>query len=256
MFVPILAYHKVQNDFELGITNIKPEHFERQIQYLFYKGFRTISIAEYIRRKNIDSKKIIITFDDGYESVYRNAFQILEKYNFTATIFVLANFAGQWNSWDCSINKFKSRHCNWTQLNELAAAGWEIGSHTKSHFNLRTLSDKQLFEEVHGSKAKIEDHVRRPVQIISYPYGKYDGRVIECAKKSGYRGGCTLGQNYPGNEHFPYAMCRRGVYLYEPFHLFKVKLKNTKWSHCDDVKQRIISFCSQGSILLRYLKSH
>ncbi|MFQ5770933.1 MAG: polysaccharide deacetylase family protein, partial [bacterium] len=100
MFVPILAYHKIQNNFDLSLNHITPGQFEKQIKYLYLNGFTTISISEYIKNKSFDDKKVIITFDDGYVSVFEHALPILSKYKFTATIFVISKYVGDWNKWD------------------------------------------------------------------------------------------------------------------------------------------------------------
>ncbi len=256
MFIPILAYHKIHNNFDLGITRISPDQFENQIKYLFQSGFQTISLYEYIKNKTYDEKKIIITFDDGYESVFEHAFPVLSKYKFTATLFVITEFIGKLNKWDYNSGIIKSRHCNWEQIQRLISAGWEIGSHTTSHRSLTTLAKQKIWYELKNSKNLLENKIQKPVNVISYPFGKFDHRVIECAKKAGYLAGCTLGYNYPQSEIFPYALFRRGVYLFEPLKLFKVKLQNNRWSHCDDIKQKFITFCSQGSILFQHLRSN
>lgn len=255
MFVPILAYHKVQNESDLTVTRVTRAQFEKQIQYLFESGYRSTSIEQFIKfPAEVGVRSVIITFDDAYASVYENALSVLQKYNFTATLFVITDFVSSWNSWDYNLRS-KARHCTWRQISGLVAEGWEIGSHSASHRNLRSLSDKELLYELRKSKAEIEEHIRKPVQIVSYPYGKFDARILRLAKMAGYLGGCTLGYNYPDNQHFPYALFRRGVYSFEPFKLFKLKLKDNSWAKCDDIKQRVITFCSNGSILLRFLKS-
>lgn len=254
MFVPILAYHMVQPNFDLGITRVKPEQFEKQIKYLYNSGYQTISVCEYIEyieQKNLNSKYVIITFDDAYTSVYEFAFPILKKYHFKATIFVITNYVGDRNKWDYNIFRFELLHCTWEQLRHLVSEGWEIGSHTATHRNLKALSNGEVWSEIKTSKELIENKIRESVNIISYPFGKFDNRIIELVKKAGYIGGCTLGQNLPKNQNYPYAIFRRGVYLIEPFSLFKVKLQDNHWAYYDDIKQKIIAFCSQGSIVTR-----
>ncbi|MFQ5822761.1 MAG: polysaccharide deacetylase family protein [bacterium] len=256
MFVPILTYHMVQPRFDLGITHVTPKRFEQQIKYLFDSGYKTISLNDYIDQNyDNNNKTIIITFDDAYSSVYEYAFPILKKYNFIATIFVITSYVGNWNIWDYNFLRCKFLHCTWEQLRNLISAGWEIGSHTATHRNLKALSDSEIWHEVNNSKGLIENQIQRNINIISYPFGKYNQRILEFVKEAGYEGGCTLGQNYPENQEFPYALFRRGVYSLEPFSLFKAKLENNIWSHYDDIKQKLIAFCSQGSILIRYIKT-
>ena len=254
-FVPILAYHKIQNTFDFSATYVTPATFEAQLKYLTDSGYRSISIHDYVNNKNITGKRVIFTFDDAYTSVFKNAFPLLSKYNFTASIFVITKFVGKSNHWDYNFVKNGFGHCDWQQICILASEGWEVGSHTVSHPNLKALSDSHLWYEIKSSKDVLEDKIQTPINIISYPFGKFNGRVLNAVEKAGYMGGCTLGYNYPHSQSFPYAIFRRGVYLAEPFKLFKLKLQNNRLSHLDDVKQKFITFCSQGSILLRYFKS-
>jgi len=253
MFVPILAYHKVQNDAELSVTFVSPKVFEAQISFLCKAGFKTVSIHDYLTGRDIPDRPVIITFDDAYSSVYENAFPILQRYNFTATIFVITRFIGNVNQWDYSFQR--TSHCDHAQLQILNEAGWEIGSHTVNHLNLKTLSDNQLWYELRYSKDFLENKLKKAIHIISYPFGKFDGRVISLVKQAGYLGGCTLGYNYPYDQVFPYALFRRGVYFFEPSVLFRAKLENSVLSHIDDLKQKFITFCSQGTLFLQYLRS-
>ena len=254
-FIPILAFHKIQKSFDFSITYITPRRFEAQLKYLTNSGYQSISLHEYIVNKNINGKKVIFTFDDASTSVFEFAFPLLTKYNFKASIFVITQFVGKPNRWDYNFLKKGYGHCDWEQIRTLASKGWEVGSHTVSHPNLRALSNRQSWYEIKTSKNILEDRLQMPINIISYPFGKYNERVLEKVKEAGYLGGCTLGYNYPHDQNFPYAIFRRGVYLAEPFKLFQLKLQNSRLSHLDDVKQKFITFCSQGSILLRYFKS-
>lgn len=124
-----------------------------------------------------------------------------------------------------------------------------------THPNLKSLSERELWVELKSSKEYLENYLDKTINVISYPFGKFNERVIELTQKADYLGGCTLGYNFPHTQSFPYELFRRGVYFLEPFFLFKAKLRNGKLSHMDDLKQRFITSCSQGTLLYNYLKS-
>lgn len=256
MFVPILAYHKVQNQAELGVSNTSPKQFERQIKYLCQNGFKSTSIEDYVKGRSFGDKHVIITFDDAYTSVFENAFPILDKYNFKATIFVITKFVGEYNSWDYHFKKFRITHCDWEQIKELRNKGWEVGSHTVSHPNLKKISSRKLWFEIRYSKEVIENYLNSEVTTISYPFGSYNGETIDVVRSSGYEAACTLGHNYPYNENFPFALFRRGVYCFEPMRVFKLKLSNNSFAHVDDIRQKAFSWISQKGMLLQALKSN
>lgn len=251
MFVPILAYHKVQDAFELGISYTTPRQFERQILYLRDNGYRSISIDQYVRGESVAPKSIILTFDDAYESIYENAFPILMKYGFTATIFVITKFVGQLNRWDYHGGRFQFAHCTWPQLQFLAEQGWEIGSHTVDHANLSSLSSRRIWHELRYSRDVIEHHVQEKVTVISYPYGWFNRKIIEMAQSAGYHAGCTLGYNSDLRSAAQFALARRGVYVLEPFALFKHKLGNDPLSHFDDAKQKFFSLITRSTTRMR-----
>lgn len=255
MFVPILAYHKIQNKAELGVSFTTLPQFQRQIEYLFDRNFKTISLTDYVRNRNVGERSVIITFDDAYTSVYKNALPVLERYGFTATVFVITGFVGNLNSWDYHLPKFWTKHCDWAQLKSLHSAGWEIGSHTVSHPNLRRLSSKQLWYQLRYSKGTLEQKLGTSVTTISYPFGAFDPNVLKAVRVAGYDAACTLGYNFPYNQGFPFALARRGVYCFEPMAWFKAKLANNYWAHCDDIRQRVFSSLAKNSTLLRSWKS-
>ena len=81
---------------------------------------------------------------------------------------------------------------SWEELEQLAEAGWEIGSHTHSHPRLPTLDDDALTDELVGSRQEIERRLARPCPSLAYPYGDHDARVVEAARLAGYESAGTL----------------------------------------------------------------
>lgn len=158
----ILNYHKVMNNFEWGLTRVTPNQFEEQCKFLFQNGYQSLTFAEYCEQNiSKDEKKFAITFDDGYESVYDEAFPILAKYGFKATVFVITNFIGKENLWDVNIGWKKFKHLNAKQILELDSNGWEIASHTCNHKSLNHLSEKNLKSELKDSKRRLESLLKK-----------------------------------------------------------------------------------------------
>ena len=255
MFVPILAYHKIQARFPIDVSNTTPAQFEQQIHWLHAEGYRTISFLDYVDGKYSGQREVLITFDDTYASVYENAFPILAKYHFTATVFVIAKYVGRWNSWDHNFPVSPAAHCGWNEIRFLLARGWEVGSHTVGHPNLRRLTRRQIWYELRYSKTLIEHKLGTVVNVVSYPFGRFDCQVVELVRDAGYLAGCTLGYQHPDVDQFPHALARRGVYFFEPFVLYKAKLRNNYLSHCDDLKQRLFSRAAQSSLLGHFPRS-
>lgn len=256
--IPILAYHKVDPRFEWGITHVTPRQFEKQIQYLSEAGYRSISLEQCLlpNRPIHAEKMIVITFDDAYESVYQYAFPILNQFQYSATVFAITNFVGKLNSWDVNLGGIRFRHLNWRQLRELADAGWELGSHSANHPDLINCSDSELWTELDSSKKKIEDNTGVKVIFLSYPFGRYNRRVIHFVKEVEYRGACSLNYYHSDLNTEPYRIGRMGVYWWDSTHSFKRKLESNYFTHFEALKQKAVTFCSLGTVILKNFKKN
>lgn len=75
----------------------------------------------------------------------------------------------------------------WEQIKEMAESGIDFGSHTKTHRDLSILSDKEVLEELTGSKREIEHGLGKEIGGFSYPFGTFDERVKSLSVKAGFR---------------------------------------------------------------------
>ncbi|MBQ3971791.1 MAG: polysaccharide deacetylase family protein, partial [Selenomonadaceae bacterium] len=122
--VMVLNYHKV-DDLDISLS-VRPKDFDDQMRYLKENGYHTITPDEFYESLagnfELPENPVLITFDDGYEDNYRNAYPILRKYDFKATIFVISSFLGT-----------KEHYFTWDQAREMAENGISIQSHTVDH---------------------------------------------------------------------------------------------------------------------------
>jgi peptidoglycan/xylan/chitin deacetylase (PgdA/CDA1 family) len=182
--MPVLAYHKVDDKFELGVTNVKPRQFVRQVSALIYHG---IEIADPVGQVAIDQRKTYLTFDDGYDCFYRNVVPYLTSIGTKAIVFVISDFIGKKNSWDLRLSYVPFVHMNENQLREISALGFEIGSHSCSHRDLSRLDRKSSWNELANSKKKIEDVIGKEIKSISFPYGRHNCNVADQSREAGYK---------------------------------------------------------------------
>lgn len=87
-----------------------------------------------------NSPLVLMHFDDGYSGVYENAFPLMQEYGYLGTIFMPTNFID------------RPKHMHLEELKEMEAQGWEIGSHTKTHPDLKNLSPDKIYDEIVGSR--------------------------------------------------------------------------------------------------------
>lgn len=153
-------------------------------------------------KKNLNQSAWIpvITFDDGFQGVFENAYPILKSMSLNFTIFVTCDFLDQ------------ERYLSSDQLKELSQNSLcTIGSHTKSHSCLSKLSKEKLWEEIHQSKAFLQNLIRNPVECFAYPYGdifSVKKREKKCVRDAGYKyafGTLCAGfdKNFQGNYYIP-----------------------------------------------------
>lgn len=186
----ILLYHGIDSDehpYRYRCVDelewiISRETFRDHMEILHGNGFRAVTLNDLLSLKNggdLCWKPIIISFDDGHETNFSNVLPILDQFNFKAEFFITTDWIDTEN------------YMNRTQLVELSQAGMSIQSHGRSHRFLTTLDDEELHDELRCSREKLSELLRRNVQYISYPGGRYDIRVERCVREAGYEGSLT-----------------------------------------------------------------
>jgi peptidoglycan/xylan/chitin deacetylase (PgdA/CDA1 family) len=151
---------------------------------LYAWGYRTISIQQMVDAirsgANLPSRPIILTFDDGSETVYTTALPIMQNYGFIGTAFIVYNYIGA------------GLYMDTDQIRALHDAGWEIGSHSLSHVNLRQRPGKQE-DEISSSKRRLEARLGFPIRVFAYPFGANDASSLRLVRESGYIAAAGLG---------------------------------------------------------------
>ena len=252
--IPILTYHKVSNKIGWGVTTVPVRFFYQQMQFLHENGFSSLSLADFSNEHFATtdlSRKIIITFDDADLSVYENAFPIMKQFGFVGTVFVITDYVGKADTWDANPFGSYSRLMEWAHLRELVDQGWTIGSHTASHADLTALNEQQLWNELRRSKELLENKLAIEISAISYPFNRFNRRVLAAALRAGYEYGFILGKTRIAEERFQQLLVPRlGVYLFDGGWMFKSKIcKNALAFQL----QNIISRFSKGSIMWKRL---
>ena len=187
--VRVLMYHSITEHIGKEKHNkwrVKPEDFEKQMNWFYKNNWKSFTISELLKLDNIPEKSFVITFDDGFEDNYINAFPILQKFNFKATIYLVPN--QKTNHWEKENTSVISNLLDEKQIIEMQNSGLiEFGSHTLSHVNLSKINDEQLFLELEKSKKEVENITKKECEAFAYPYGKFDDKIVESTKKVGYK---------------------------------------------------------------------
>ena len=189
--VPILCYHNLGPQAK-GRLLLGASQFEQQMRYLKAEGYRVISLGEFIEwmegKRQLPKRSVVLTFDDGYRAFREFAFPVLKELGFTATLFVYTDYVGAGRN-----------ALAWDDLKMLAAEGFDVQAHSKTHGDLRRAKDET--EAQHSQRLQVElaeplklfqRHLGRSVDRIAYPYGSADDDVVAKAKTVGYVAAFTV----------------------------------------------------------------
>ena len=184
----ILQYHHVSPQTP-PITSLSPEAFNLHMNYLDDNGFSVLPLQDVIANlKNAGSlpdKTAVITFDDGYTSVFEVAYPILKARDWPFTVFVTTGLVG-------SNDRLYS---SWEQIREMASAGATIANHTVSHPYLiqhNGASEDEWLQRVESEIMDAEEAIRRETgqqhKLLAYPYGEYNLSIQTLVNTLGFVG--------------------------------------------------------------------
>jgi len=186
--IPILCYHNF-NPVIPGSMTLNPGKFEAQLKWLKSNGFTVIPLkqaVEYLQgnRTTLPAKSVVITADDGWQSVYKYMVPLAKKYNIPVTLFIYPQ----------TISQGKNA-MTWDELRELQNTGlFDVQGHTYSHPNFkqerRRLSAANYQKFVSGelvrSKKILEEKMGKTITLLAWPFGIYDAYLENEAAKAGY----------------------------------------------------------------------
>ena len=225
--VMVLCYHAVSPRWATALA-VSPTAFDAQIHHLVRHGWRPTTFSDAVVSTR-PGKLLAITFDDAFASVKALAWPILRDYGAVATVFAPTAFmdghtALDWagiDEWRHTADADELRAMDWDDLAELAAAGWEVGSHTCTHPHLTELDDETLAHELRESRATCAAHLGQPCRSIAYPYGDMNPRVVAATAAAGYEAGARLSRDLRPSG--PLSFPRVGVYHLDDWSRFRVK---------------------------------
>lgn len=209
--VPILVYHNIAAQPK-GRMVIAAKTFEEQMRYLKSQGFRVVSLKEFLEfaslQRQLPRRSVVLSFDDGYKSFMQYAYPTLRELGFTATLFVYTDYIGTGGN-----------SLSWADLKKLAAEGFQIEAHSKSHADLRRATGepaneyaKRLSVELNQPRDLFSKNLGSYPPTLAYPFGYQDDSVVQKAKEAGYAAGFTVRRQ--GNPSFvePLRIHRSQIY--------------------------------------------
>jgi len=184
--VPILMYHVIASPLAgapFPALYVSKREFDGQVRWLARNGYHAVTLWRVLEDwrglRELPSRPVVLTFDDGYRSDYATALPALRALHWPGVL-------------DLEVDDTKPVWGLRPGLVEaLVDAGWEIDAHTITHPDLTQVSPARLWWEVDGSRRIIRREFRVPVDFFCYPSGRYDAAVVADVRRAGYLGATT-----------------------------------------------------------------
>lgn len=193
----MLCYHRIERaptDRPLDQNFVSPERFASHLALLARWGFTGVTVRDVMHWQRgeleLPARPVAITFDDAYDSVVRNALPLLAARNWTCTVFAVSSCTGGTNAWD--VDAPRATLLDAAALRDLHRAGHEVGSHSRHHKRITTLSAADAHDELLGSRQDLEQQLGLPITSFAFPYGTHNPLTLARVGEAGYEAACTL----------------------------------------------------------------
>jgi peptidoglycan/xylan/chitin deacetylase (PgdA/CDA1 family) len=221
--VPILEYHEAIYTPGNSIT-LKPGQFLSEVEWLHHHDFHTINFGQLYAAMyygyQLPSRPILLSFDDGYESLYLDVYPILKRYGYQATSFATSSFVHTQPN-----RKVKYPKLTVSELQTLQKSGVvDVESHSVHHLNLATIPRSSANYELKQSALTLSSIVGHPIRFFCYPGGGYNATDVNLVGKNGYLLATTQHNGYAKVSQGPLTLHRIVIYSTDYLSNFANKL--------------------------------
>jgi peptidoglycan/xylan/chitin deacetylase (PgdA/CDA1 family) len=186
--IPILLYHRFGPSASDSMTT-PTSFFESHLRYFSDSGYTVIPLRALVdyhlgRRTPPPLRSLVITVDDGHQSVYTDMLPLLKKYRAQATLFLYPSAISN-----------ASYALTWSQLREMKETGvFDFQSHTYWHPNFKQEKKRLIPDQYEASvkmqltksKEKLEKEFHTQVDMLAWPFGIHDEHLMQKAAEAGY----------------------------------------------------------------------
>ena len=208
----ILTYHSI--DSSGSPISIDETTFGAHVRWLAAGNCKVVSLEELIKLPD-DAAALAITFDDGFANFEELAWPMLRQYALPVTMFVVTDHVGRDNAWSSAKRATVPilPLMSWQTLGRLTQEGLRLGSHTRTHPNMRLISNSSLIDEVEGAAARIKSEIGYRPSSFCYPYGAFD-RVVSDVVGSTHSIACTTELRPVRTDEDPLQLPRLDAYYF------------------------------------------
>lgn len=185
----IFMYHHVSSSTPAS-TSVTPEVFISHLDYLDQNGFKVWPLSQIVENLkggiSIPDSTVAITFDDGYRSVYTQAFPLLKEKGWPFTVFVSAE----------AMDQGHGPVATWDELRKMAEHGGEVANHGRYHQHMNRNrngeSDSEwaarIQAELEYCQTRLKEEMGTAPPLVAYTYGEHDPRLLNLIRKMGWAG--------------------------------------------------------------------
>ena len=185
--VTVLIYHRFGED-KYPSTNISLDRFIEQLEFLRNNNYQVISLEQLVHSlkggSKLPDRAVVITIDDGYKSVYTEAWPVLKQYGYPFTVFVYVK-ATEDKHWN---------YLTWDQIKEMKAAGVDFQNHGFAHDHMAFKPSEMNMDEYKAwiradlavSTRIMSEELKERPRFFAVPYGEYNKTVLDEIRSSGY----------------------------------------------------------------------
>ncbi len=184
--VAVLCYHDFSNTRPVTEMCMRTAEFCQQMQYIKDAGLTVITMQDFrewlLGDRRLPERCVLITIDDGWRSVYTEAFPVLKAYGYPFTLYLYTDFIGS-----------KGKAMSPEMIREMMACGATIGSHSASHLypsKWKALQPESP-EYAEQLQRELPDSVTALQQMFGncstycYPGGYHTQPMLDCLKANG-----------------------------------------------------------------------
>jgi peptidoglycan/xylan/chitin deacetylase (PgdA/CDA1 family) len=145
------------------------------VQFL-QRHYQIVSLSDAIEMLKTNSVKrptVVLTFDDGYRDNFIGVRAIVEQTGVPISMFVSTDHVTQQNEFkhDAELGVEGFLPLRWEEVRQMQKEGFEIGSHTRTHFDCGSRNAAALENEIVGSKEELERRLGHRIEFFSFPFG-------------------------------------------------------------------------------------
>jgi peptidoglycan/xylan/chitin deacetylase (PgdA/CDA1 family) len=185
----IVLYHHVATDTPAS-TSLTPDQFRSHLEFIRDNGFEVLALDDLVHaleaNTSLPEKTLAITFDDGYLSIFTEAFPVLTEFGFPFTVFISTG----------PIDQGLQNYMSWDQIRALSDGGVIIANHMVEHPYMLDKSTDQddatwlanQRQELLQAQNRIKTETGQDHKLFAYPYGEYNDEIKFMIEAQGFVG--------------------------------------------------------------------